>query len=80
MSSHGDKLSGSFLLGGSYFFTVNLADRRRGLLVENIGLLRASFRSLRPAYFPAPSGKMGRAASKPHRIASGRRAGYQDTE
>ena len=37
----------NFLLGGSYFFTVNLADRRLGLLVENIGLLRAAFRSVR---------------------------------
>ena len=37
----------NFVLGGSYFFTVNLADRRLGLLVENIGLLRAAFRSVR---------------------------------
>ncbi len=27
--------------GGSYFFTVNLAERKRTLLVDNIGLLRA---------------------------------------
>jgi putative transposase len=37
----------NFLLGGSYFFTVNLADRRLGLLAENIGLLREAFRSVR---------------------------------
>ena len=30
--------------GGSYFFTVNLAERRLGLLTENIGLLRTAFR------------------------------------
>ena len=30
--------------GGSYFFTVNLADRRLRLLTENIGLLRTSVR------------------------------------
>jgi putative transposase len=29
--------------GATYFFTVALADRRRRLLVEHIGLLRASF-------------------------------------
>jgi putative transposase len=37
----------SFLAGGSYFFTANLADRRLGLLTENIGLLRAAFRQVR---------------------------------
>jgi putative transposase len=33
----------NFLLGGSYFFTANLADRRLGLLTEHIALLRARF-------------------------------------
>ena len=33
------------------FFTVNLAERRLGLLTENIGLLRAAFRHVR-AYYP----------------------------
>jgi putative transposase len=33
--------------GGSYFFTVNLLDRRRSLLVEHIELLRAAFRTVR---------------------------------
>ena len=33
--------------GGSYFFTVNLADRQSRLLVDNIELLRASFRNVR---------------------------------
>jgi putative transposase len=37
----------SFIPGGSYFFTVNLADRRLALLVQHIGLLRAAFRSVR---------------------------------
>ena len=31
----------NFLPGGSYFFTVNLADRRLGLLTEHIALLQA---------------------------------------
>lgn len=34
----------NFLPGGTYFFTVNLADRDARLLVENIALLRAAFR------------------------------------
>jgi REP-associated tyrosine transposase len=33
--------------GGSFFFTVNLDDRRTGLLTEHIDLLRAAFRSVR---------------------------------
>jgi len=33
--------------GGTYFFTVNLADRRLRLLTENIDLLRAAFRETR---------------------------------
>jgi len=37
----------NFLPGGSYFFTVNLADRRRALLTEHIVLLRAAFRQVR---------------------------------
>ena len=37
----------NFLPGGSYFFTVNLADRRRALLTEHIDLLRAAFRQVR---------------------------------
>ena len=37
----------NFLAGGTYFFTVNLAGRRRALLTEHIGLLRASFRVVR---------------------------------
>ena len=37
----------NFLAGGSYFFTVNLADRRLGLLIEHISLLRVAFRSVR---------------------------------
>jgi putative transposase len=35
------------LAGGSYFFTVNLANRRLSLLTEQIDLLRAAFRSVR---------------------------------
>jgi REP-associated tyrosine transposase len=37
----------SFVPGGSFFFTVNLADRRLSLLTHHIGLLRAAFRSVR---------------------------------
>ena len=37
----------NFVPGGSYFFTVNLVDRRSGLLVENVDLLRAAFRETR---------------------------------
>jgi putative transposase len=37
----------NFIRGGSYFFTVNLADRRLRLLTENIGRLRAAFRYTR---------------------------------
>jgi putative transposase len=33
--------------GGTYFFTLNLADRRLPLLTDNIGLLRAAFRYTR---------------------------------
>jgi REP-associated tyrosine transposase len=37
----------NFIPGGSYFFTVNLADRRSRLLTENIDLLRSAFRYAR---------------------------------
>jgi REP-associated tyrosine transposase len=36
----------NFVPGGSYFFTVNLLDRRSRLLTENIELLRAAFRDV----------------------------------
>lgn len=39
-----------FAAGGSYFFTVNLADRRSEFLTENIGVLRAAFRYARARY------------------------------
>jgi putative transposase len=32
--------------GGTYFFTVNLANRRKASLTENIGTLRAAFRQV----------------------------------
>jgi putative transposase len=35
--------------GGTYFFTVNLADRNSRLLVEQIGLLRTAFQSVKNA-------------------------------
>ena len=35
------------LEGGSYFFTVNLAERKRRLLVEHIAALREAFRNVR---------------------------------
>jgi REP element-mobilizing transposase RayT len=34
----------NFVAGGSFFFTVNLADRRLQLLTENIDALRTAFR------------------------------------
>ena len=37
----------NFLVGGSFFFTVNLADRRLRLLTEHVHLLRQSFRDVR---------------------------------
>ena len=37
----------NFLPGGSYFFTVNLADRRGALLTDHIDSLRAAFRQVR---------------------------------
>jgi putative transposase len=40
----------NFLAGGSFFFTVNLADRRLRLLTEHIDLLRESFRDMRRRY------------------------------
>ena len=36
--------------GGSYFFTVNLHDRRSGLLVAEIGVLRNAVRAARARY------------------------------
>ncbi len=37
----------NFIAGASFFFTVNLADRRRRLLTERIDLLRATFKDVR---------------------------------
>jgi putative transposase len=37
----------NFISGGSFFFTVNLAERRRRLLTDNIALLRHAFREVR---------------------------------
>jgi putative transposase len=37
----------NFVPGGSYFFTVNLDDRRERLLTDHIGLLRNAFRYAR---------------------------------
>ena len=34
----------NFVAGGSFFFTVNLAERRLRLLTDHIGTLRAAFR------------------------------------
>jgi putative transposase len=36
-----------YVPGGTYFFTVNLADRRSRLLVDHVGALRAAFRQTR---------------------------------
>ena len=35
----------NFLAGGSFFFTVNLAERRLRLLTDHIDKLRAAFRA-----------------------------------
>ena len=37
----------NFIPGGSFFFTVNLADRRSRLLTERVDLLRTAFRYVR---------------------------------
>jgi putative transposase len=37
----------NFVPGGSYFFTVNLADRSSRLLTDHIDLLRTAFRNAR---------------------------------
>jgi putative transposase len=37
----------NFICGGSFFFTANLAERRLGLLVDHIDLLRRAFRAVR---------------------------------
>ncbi len=37
----------NFIPGGSYFFTLNLADRRQHLLTDHVDLLRAAFRYTR---------------------------------
>src|SRR5262249_38457982 len=37
----------NFILGGSFFFTVNLEDRRLRLLTEHIDRLRSAFRETR---------------------------------
>ena len=37
----------NFVVGGSFFFTVNLAERRLRLLTEHIDELRAAFRETR---------------------------------
>jgi REP-associated tyrosine transposase len=37
---------GNFLAGGSFFFTVNLAERRLRLLTDHIVALRAAFRNV----------------------------------
>jgi putative transposase len=37
----------NFLAGGSFFFTVNLAERRLRLLTDHVAALRAAFRDVR---------------------------------
>ena len=37
----------NFIPGGTYFFTVTLADRRTNALVDHIGALRGAFRAAR---------------------------------
>ncbi len=40
----------NFVKGGSYFFTVALADRSQGLLVEHVDALRDAFRQVKAEY------------------------------
>ena len=40
----------AFLLGGCWFFTVNLLDRRQSLLVDHIDALRSAFAATRKNY------------------------------
>jgi hypothetical protein len=40
----------NFICGGSFFFTVNLADRRQRLLTTHIDLLRQAFRNVRGSH------------------------------
>ena len=40
----------NFVKGGSYFFTVALADRSQGLLVDHIEVLRDAFRHVKAEY------------------------------
>jgi len=37
----------AFVPGGTYFFTVNLANRSHGLLIEHVDLLRMAFKRVR---------------------------------
>ena len=37
----------NFILGGTFFFTLNLADRRQRLLSERVDILRSAFRETR---------------------------------
>ncbi len=37
----------NFIAGGSFFFTVNLAERRLALLTQHIDVLRSAFRETR---------------------------------
>ena len=37
----------NFIAGGSFFFTVNLAERQQRLLIEHVDLLRRAFREVR---------------------------------
>src|SRR5205807_631458 len=40
----------NFIAGGSFFFTVNLAERRLRLLTDHVDELRAAFREIRERY------------------------------
>jgi putative transposase len=41
----------NFVPGGTFFFTVTLADRRSSVLVDHVGLLRSAFRNVRERKF-----------------------------
>ncbi len=40
----------NYIKGGTYFFTVNLAERKQKLLIEDVDILREAFRTVKQAH------------------------------
>ena len=40
----------NYVDGGTYFFTVNLAERKQKWLIEQVDILREAFRMVKKAY------------------------------